>query len=159
MIERSKHWYWPVTLVLTIGYGIGGIVPVLMHYYGVPDERWLPEAFKPILCSFLLGLLGANVQLSIHFSRDINALSGANGGTLPSCFEFFGYVLKQVWGGIAAVFFVLAVKLGFLAAVTGTVSEIRLPAIVVISFCAGLRAFKILQALAGIVPSSQGKAN
>lgn len=149
-------WYLPVAIVLTLGYAIGGIAPVAIHYFGWL-ECILPTSFIPVLLSFLLGFLGANVQLSILFSREINTLmstkdkSAKEALILPSCFEFFGYLLKQIWGGLAAVFFVLSVKLGFLAAVA-TSGAINLPAIVVISFCAGLRAYSILVALAGLIP-------
>ncbi len=147
---QSKHWFWPVAIVLVIGYAVGGLAPVGMHYLGWFGAS-VPATFKTILFSFLIGLLGANTQLSIHFARDVNAVMSGKEQTLPSCFEFFGYLLKQTWGGLAAVFFVFAVKLGFLAAVAGTDGDLRLPAVVVISFCAGLRAFQILKALAGII--------
>ena len=147
---QSKHWFWPVAIVLVVGYVVGGIAPVGLHYF-----EWcgscLPEPFKTVLFSFLIGLLGANTQLSIHFARDVNAVMSGKEATLPSCFEFFGYLLKQTWGGIAAVFFVFAVKLGFIAAVAGASGDLRLPAVVVISFCAGLRAFQILKGLSGII--------
>jgi hypothetical protein len=148
---QSKHWFWPVMLVLIVGYAIGGILPVVLHFYGFLHDQ-IPEGFRPVLFSFMIGLLGANVQLSIAFARDVNAVMGNGAASLPSCFDCFGYLLKQIWGGIAAVFFVLATKLGFLAAVASSDSTLRLPAIVVISFCAGLRAFQILKMLAGVVP-------
>lgn len=148
---QSKHWFWPVVLVLIFGYAVGGLVPVALHFYGFLQGQ-LPKDFQPLLLSFTIGLLGANVQLSIAFARDVNTVMSTSTAPLPSCFEFFGYLLKQIWGGIAAVFFVLATKLGFIAAVATSDSTLRLPAVVVISFCAGLRAFQILKVLAGIVP-------
>ncbi len=149
---ESKHWYWLVMLVLLVGYAISGIGPVAIYYFGFLGNE-LPEAFLPILYSFLIGMLGATVQLSIHFSRDVNAVMSKAQSVLPTCFEFFGYVLKMLWGGIAAVFFVLSLKLGFFAAVSGSAEDLRMPAVVLISFCAGLRAYRILIALAGIVPT------
>jgi RsiW-degrading membrane proteinase PrsW (M82 family) len=89
---QSKHWFWPVSLVLLVGYVIGGIAPVGVHYFGWFGSSW-PEGFKTVLFSFLIGLLGANTQLSIHFSRDVNAVMSGKDNTLPSCFEFFGYML------------------------------------------------------------------
>ena len=148
---QGKAWYWAAATVLIAGYAVGGIAPVAVYYFG-----WLagvlPPSFIPVLLSFLLGLLGANVQLSIFFAKDVNdVISGKQGAVPPSCFDFFGYFLKQVWGGLAAVFFVESVRLGFLAAVS-TSGEMTIPAIVVISFTAGLRAYQILKVLAGIVP-------
>lgn len=146
-------WYIPVAIVLVMGYLIGGVSPVAIYYF-----HWLeaiiPKSFIPILLSFLIGLLGSNVQLSIHLAKEMNVffVEQKDKRTLPSCFEFFGYLLKQVWGGLAAVFFVLSVKLGFLAAVA-TVGEMQLSAIVIISFCSGLRAYQILKILAGIIPA------
>ena len=70
---ESKHWYWLVILVLFVGYAVSGIGPVAIHYFGFLENE-LPEAFLPILFSFLIGMLGATVQLSIHFSRDVNAV-------------------------------------------------------------------------------------
>ncbi len=148
----GTHWYWPVMLVLTIGYVLGGAMPAGIHYFGLLDE-YIPDNFKPILYSFLFGLLGATVQMSIYFAKDVNGVMSGKQPTMPSCFEFFGYLLKMVWGGIAATFFILSVKLGFLAAVSAPGDGLRLPAIIVISFCAGLRAYQILQALAGIIPA------
>ncbi|NJN70722.1 MAG: hypothetical protein HC801_10885 [Nitrospira sp.] len=152
---QSNHWYWLVALVLAVGYLVGGLAPVGLLYFDLLSE-WIPAAFKPILLSFLVGLLGANTQLSIHFARDVNAVMSGSQATLPSCFEFLGYALKQLWGGLAAVFFVLAVKLGFVAAMSGSGANLRLPAIVLISFCAGLRAFTILKGLAGIAKAGDG---
>lgn len=153
---QSRHWYWPVILVLITGYVVGGIIPVAVYFFGWLQVD-LPVAFRSILFSFLIGLLGANVQLSIYFAREVNTVVVKPDAVLPSCFEFFGYLLKQVWGGIAAVFFVFSVQLGFIAAVAGANGTLRLPAVVVISFCAGLRAFQILKALAGIISTGAGE--
>ncbi len=146
---QSKHWYWAVAVTLALGYVLGGIFPVALLFYG-SFATTIPDAFRPVLLYFLVGVLGSNVQLSIYFSRDVNSVISGKNKVLPSCFEFFGYALKQLWGGIAAVFFVLAVKLGFITSVAGTEGDLRLPAAVFISFCAGLRGFKILEHLAGL---------
>ncbi|MFZ5635637.1 MAG: hypothetical protein ACOY82_03525 [Pseudomonadota bacterium] len=150
ILGSSRHWYWPVMATLIAGYLLGGVLPVGIHYFGLLGG-YIDDAFRPLLYSILIGALGANVSMSIHFAREQNDLLAGKSTVLPSCFEWFGYLLKLVWGGIAAAFFVIAVKVGFLAAVGGTPQALQLPAVVVISFCAGLRAYEILRKLGGII--------
>jgi hypothetical protein len=59
--------------------------------------------------------------------------------------------LKQTWGGVAAVVFLLAVKQGYLAAFEQSKNPIEIEALVVISFVVGLNAYRILRQLSEIL--------
>ena len=158
---QSKLWFAPVPLVLFVGYVLGGIGPIGIHYYSLLGQH-IPEAFEPVLLSFLIGLLGANVQMSIFFAQDVNAvMTGTSGHPDPSCFDWVGYGLKLIWGGVAAVFFVQSFRIGSLAAVPiANPADLHLSAIFLISFCAGLRAKSVLGFLAGRLPlSDSGKTD
>lgn len=148
---QSKEHYLAVPVVLLIGFFVGIFFPVVIYYH-----QWWSETFvgtlKDYSISFFFGVLGATCQMSIGFAREINALvTNPSKAHLPTYYEGFGYLLKQLWGGIAAVIFVLAVKQGFLAAFEKNQGPMELEAIIVISFVVGLRAFKILTRIAGII--------
>lgn len=149
-------WYIPVTIVLIVCYLIGCIIPFAIYYHGFMSEILIGTSQSHAI-SFLIGLLGANVQNSILFSKEINLTADSSKPQiLPTYFEFFGYALKNIWGGIAAVIFILAVQSGFVAAFAHSIEVMRPSAIVVVSFVVGLRAFTILKKISGFLDPNQG---
>ncbi len=147
---HSKNWYWLVIFTLLLGYALGAIVPTAIHFFGFLS-REIPTGFRMVLMSFLLGLLGTTVQLSIHFASEYNSLVKGELKVEPTYFEFVGYLLKQLWGGITAVIFIAAIKLGFIVTVSHQGGDIRPAAIFVISFAVGLCSYKTLKSIPDII--------
>ena len=70
---QSKDYFTPIPLVLLLGYFCGMYYPIVIHYH----DWWsyfLVGSAKTYAISFLLGVLGATIQLSIGFAREINNL-------------------------------------------------------------------------------------
>ena len=150
MTFHHRGWLALTTIVIFIGYLAGGLLPFLIIYNGYLSD-YLPGNGKIYFCSFLIGLLGANVQNSIYFARECNDLVTNDNPVIPTPLDSIGHLLKQFWGGVAAVFFVIAVKAGFFASFSADSPDMRNEAVMVISFVAGLRAFSILEKLSGII--------
>lgn len=146
---QGRIWYAAIILVLLLGYAIGAILPVGVYYHKW-FQTFIPESLAIYCVSFFVGLLGVTVQTSIHFARDFNESILKDNHPLPAVFEAFGYVLKYLWGGVAAVIFILAIKAGFFAAFSSHSEQMRVEVVVVLSFVAGLRALGILKKLAGL---------
>lgn len=148
---QSRKHYLQVPFVLILGFVIGIFMPVVIYYHQWWSTIFI-GGFKTYSIAFFMGLLGGTCQMSIGFAREINKLVAEPSKVLlPSYYEGFGYLLKQTWGGIAAVVFVLAIKQGYLAAFDKTTESIELEALVVISFVAGLNAYRILNQLSQIL--------
>ncbi|WP_027065555.1 hypothetical protein [Maribacter sp. Hel_I_7] len=148
---QSRNHYLQVPFALSLGFFLGIFMPIVIYYHQWWSTIFI-GGFKTFSITFFMGLLGGTCQMSIGFAREINTLvTKPSEVVLPSYYEGFGYLLKQVWGGIAAVIFVLAVKQGYLAAFEQSDKPIELEALVVISFVAGLNAYRILKQLSQIL--------
>ncbi len=148
---QSHNYYLQAPFVLLFGFFVGIFIPVVIQYHQWWSDIFI-GSFKAYSISFFMGLLGGTCQMSIGFAREVNAMvSRPSEVILPSYYEGFGYLLKQLWGGVAAVIFILAVKQGYLAAFEQSDKAIELEALVVISFVSGLNAYRILRQLSGIL--------
>lgn len=148
---QSRKYYLQVPFVLILGFFIGIFMPVVIYYHQWWSDIFI-GGFKTYSIAFFMGLLGGTCQMSIGFAREINKLvAEPSKVVLPSYYEGFGYLLKQTWGGVAAVVFLLAVKQGYLAAFEQSENPIEIEALVVISFVVGLNAYRILRQLSEIL--------
>lgn len=148
-LYQGRGWYIAIILVLLSGYAVGIILPIGVYFHDW-FKTFIPDQYKIYCVSFLIGLLGVTVQNSIYFAMDFNASILKHDHPLPTVFDSFGYILKYLWGGVAAVILILAIKTGFFAVFTESTKEMRPEAVVVLSFVAGLRALGILKKLAGL---------
>lgn len=147
---QSNSYSLPIPILLLAGYFVGIYYPLVIHYHDFLGD-FLVGSSHEYSIAFFIGLLGATTQLSIGFAMDINKRTlKPDDYIMPSYYEPFGYLLKQIWGGITAVIFILATKQGFLAAFEMT-GAMEMEAVIVIAFVVGLRAFAILKYISKIL--------
>lgn len=142
-----------------------GIVILVTYYYcfdyalGIHYRNYLPEILlgksRYYAISFMMGVLGANVQMSIHLARECNMMVlQPENHFEPVLFEFFGYIMKAIWGGLAALIFILALQYGFLAILESSADPMKIESMIVICFVVGLNALNILKRLSEILKKS-----
>ena len=144
---KKGYWcYWPVILVIALGYFIGGYLS-----FGVKYLNLLPEiqnqSARMGLMLFGLGMLGATTHCSFYWSKDIDEVVYRDSNFEPHFFDFFGYMSMIIEGGVTGVILYLLVKTGIGITISANEVNLNLPSSLVIAYCGGLFHFKVIDRL------------
>lgn len=154
---HTSFWYHLLTLAVLVSALSLGSYFAYRYQYVEPLSPWMAsEQARTQIVVALTGLLGAAAQLSIAWAKDANSqLTGAS-QRLPCVLEPAGYLLKLLWGSLTAVMANLAVQTGATITVAtpsvspGTGASLKAEASLLLGFCVGLTAFRMLTWLSGL---------
>lgn len=147
----NMYWYIPIAIVILLGFGVGGILAFGTEFLGLFTSVTDPQG-RLALTLYGVGILGASSYLSAFFARDANATFKRQDGPWPNFLDPFGYVFVLLGGGITGLLFVLAVRLGFVAAYNGgNTAEMRLPALVILAYGGGFASSTVKRFFARLV--------
>ena len=147
--QKNVQSYWlylPIVLVLGFGYFAGGILTFGVYFLGLFESVANPTARLTIVL-FGMGLIGATMYCTRWWALDMEeALKDK--ALLPHFFDSFGYLTNIIGGGITGVLLYLFFKAGVALTISAQgMTEIRLPAALVIAFCGGLFHFEVQKVL------------
>jgi hypothetical protein len=141
-IKQNFWWYVPIVLVMLLGYGLGGGL-----VFGLYFLNWLPSLTEKIarlvLELFGMGMLGSTMYCTKYWAIDIDDVV-THPEFLPHKFDWFGYAVTIIGGGITGTVLYMAFSSGTLMALSNPTNVgIRTVSSFFISFCGGLFHFKV----------------
>jgi hypothetical protein len=152
----GRGWYLAICIVIILGYTAGGLLPFGIQYLGyLPD---FPDPARFVLTLFGVGMLGATMHCNYFFAHDANMAMYSPALKQPNFVDPFLYAMGIVGGGVTGLLLVLAVKAGFLLAVSSSVgSEMRFSSAILVSFCGGLATYRVRALFARFVETLDPK--
>jgi|LGVF01.1.fsa_nt_gb 4-amino-4-deoxy-L-arabinose transferase-like glycosyltransferase len=151
MKKRYCH-YLPITLIIVLGFLIGGYLSFAVHYLNAISFVENPQG-RLMISLYGVGMLGATTYCAEFWSKDIDEVVYENESLLPHFFDFFGYLTLIMCGGITGVILFLLVKTGIGVSTTSEASNIALTgeASVVFAYIGGLFHFRVKRHLKNII--------
>lgn len=136
LVMKKHQSFWnfiPIIIVLCSGYIAGGYLT-----FGVRYLNFFPSLTNPMarltLILFGMGILGASIYCLKFWSNDVCRVLYEDYIKLPHIFDFLGYTLTILGGGVTGVLLYLIARIGInLASNFNTVHEINFPAAILLS--------------------------
>jgi hypothetical protein len=146
----GRGWYLADCIVIILGYTVGGLFPFGIQYLGYLPHLTDPARFA--LTLFAVGMLGASMFCNHFLVTDANVTMYSTVKKPPCFVDPFFFAMGIVGGGVTGLLLVLAVKAGFLLAVSSRAgADMRSSSAILISFCGGLATYRVRKLFANLV--------
>jgi hypothetical protein len=148
----GRGWYLADCIVVILGYAASGLFAFGIQYLGYLPHLTDPARFA--LTLFAVGMLGSTMHCNYFLVSDANTTMYSAVNRPPSFVDPFLYAMGIVGGGVTGLLLVLAVKAGFLLAVSNrAATDMRSSSAILISFCGGLATYRVRGLFAKFVKS------